>query len=1143
MTSRLLHPGLGALGYDGVRNTLRRDSSAPVVAVRGLEVRASVPPLIRHDGRQVVRFDTVHPDAGSAAGSGAGSGAGSAAGPGAGLGVHLGLAGPVGLAGQAAAASPLGGDLEYVLRDDAGAVVDRGAGPMLFVPEAGGPRRLTVEVRDSRGEVGVGEVTVTPQRRWEVFVVHHSHLDLGYTDTRGDVLRHHLDHLDAALRLAERTAHWPDDARFRWTVESSLPALRWLRSRPREMVERFAERVRAGGIEITAFPMQSHLEACSEEELRRQLRFVAELRGRYGFAIRSAMHTDVPGAVVGVVDALAEAGVRYLSAAHNWAGRSVPYLVGGERLTRPFRWRAPSGNELLVWFTDTPHGLAYMEGNTVGLADGYDLAVDLLPRYLSALARRPYPYRPGAFGWTGPDVAREPYGLDVVHLRVQGADADNAGPSLTPAAIVRRWNREWAYPRLRSAVNADFFVRVEERYGDRLDVHEGDWTDWWADGLGSGARPLGYVRRAQSALRTAETLDALALARNGGTGQGTGGSGQGVGAADDGGTAGYDGTAGVGGAAGEVGGDVDAGGGAGADADDGGTGGVGGTSGYDGTGGVGGAAGEVGGDVDAGGGAGADADVSAGDDVYDRAYDKVALFNEHTWGAATPWGDAEEGHESGAVQWVRKAAVAYEAYDDALDALHGAARRFGATFPAEGVACFIVFNPYVAVRTDLVEAFLPHDVVALDEPIALQDARTGVPIPHHERIVRPRDWPPRPPGRRLRAVVPDVPGVGYVRVNVVPAAAPPPAPARIGDVIENEFYRVSYLIERGHIGSVFDKVAGRELVNPLAVAGFGQYVYDRYASAPHFSHMSGNVLAYDGRLLGDRSIGRHATFVRAERTAVGERLVVELHGKGVDWLRTTVELAAGVPRVDIRHRIAKQGTPAKEAAFFAFPFACADPSIVWELTGGVGGTHLPRVPGAARHLIPVRHWIALSDPELSIAWATLEAPLVQLGSIHMPYAPFPPTVEEEPATVYSWVLNNIWDTNFPSQQQGETTFHYAVGSAAGAPPRRLGADVAAGLTDRFAAVLATGPAHRAARPARPCCRGDQPGVVPAEGLVGVDRPDVLVTSLGRTGGRLVARLRSLSERPATVTVRATGRPSARVRVPACGVAVAELGTL
>ena len=152
--------------------------------------------------------------------------------------------------------------------------------------------------------------------------------------------------------------------------------------------------------------------------------------------------------------------------------------------------------------------------------------------------------------------------------------------------------------------------------------------------------------------------------------------------------------------------------------------------------------------------------------------------------------------------------------------------------------------------------------------------------------------------------------------------------------------------------------------------------------------------------------------------------------------------------------------------------------MAWELTGGVGGPGVPTVPGAARHLTPIRHWVAFDDGELTAAWATLQAPLTMFGDLFLPYAPFPPTVKPDPAepgTVYSWALNNIWDTNFPAQQQGETTFQYAITSRAGAEPRALGADAAAGLTDPLLAVPVTGGAE--ARPRRPpagWCRGRPP---------------------------------------------------------------------
>lgn len=971
MTSRLLRASLGSPGYDDMRATLR---SAGATTVAG-DVRVACLPLFQGDPlRQAIRVTGAPEQA------------------------------------------------RVTVRDGDTLVGEGRAGADVWVPEVDTPRTVGIAVE------GVGEAAfvITPQRKWTVHVVHHSHLDIGYTDRQGVVLRNHLEYLDSALDLAAATERWPDEARFRWTVESALPVRRWLDSRDRAAVDRFVALARDGRIEVTAMPFQLHTEACSVEELHRMLRFTDDLRERHGIPITSAMHTDVPGAVVGFVDALAAGGVRYLSAAHNWAGRSVPFLTGGQDLGRPFWWRSPAGERILVWFTDTAHGMAYMEGNVVGIAESFAAASSLLPGYLWSLANRPVPYRKEAFGWSGLDgveLHKPPYPHDVLHLRVQGGNADNAGPSIVPPSVVREWNATYAWPKLRMSTNSAFFEDAERRLGEAIPEHSGDWTDWWADGLGSGARPLGYARRAQHAVRHAETLHALA-------------------------------------------------------------------------------------------GSPATAEV-------DAVYDKLGLFDEHTWGAANPWHDHEDGFDSGGLQWARKCEMAYSGADDAEDLRHAGAHRLGARLaPAGGaLASYLIANLGPADRTDLAEVFLPASVVPLDDLVSIVDARTGSAVPHHEEAVRPEDWPTRPAGRRLSFVLADVPAVGHARVDVVAGTGPAVAEELDTWQIENEYYRVNVDPREGTLTSVFDKRAGRELVNAAGYAGMNQYVHERYSTAPHVNHLSGHIEAPRGdlALLAGRSIGRRASLLRAVRTAVGETLEIELDADGARWLRTTVTLTAGVARVDITNRLYKDGAPAKESVFFAFPFAMPAP-VAWELTGGVGGGDAPTVPGAARHLAPIRHWVAFADGEVTAAWATLQAPLVMFGDIFLPYAPFPPTISPDPAepgTVYSWAMNNIWDTNFPAQQQGETTFRYAVGSAAGAEPRELGQAVAAGFTDAFVAVPLTG--EGAVAP-------------PEDRYATVDHPLVRVAAIGpsRRGHDLVVYLSSAAPAPVTVSLRVPGLARAAV---------------
>ncbi len=931
------------------------------------------------------------------------------------------------------------------------AVVDRITTPVgpapashyLLVPELSAPEVFRLEVTGQGGEPLQAAITVRPQRKWTVFLVHHSHLDIGYTDPQANILEHQLAYLDAALDHAAATDDWPEDARFRWNVEVTWPLRHWLQVRPKRARDAFVARTQQGRIEVNALPFSMHTEAYSIDELARQLWFADELRERYGLEIVSAMQTDVPGATIGLATLLTNAGVRYLAVAHNYAGRSVPHLVGGQALTRPFYWAAPNGERLLVWYTDTPHGVAYMEGNLVGLAADYQTALGSLPEYLNALAQRAYPYGKEAFGWAGipagVEVTKQPYPHDILHLRVQSVIADNAAPSLAPAAIAREWNGRWAYPRLRIATNREFFAAVEERLSDRLETYAGDWTDWWADGIASGARSLGFNRRAQNAIRAGQTLHALA-------------------------------------------------------------------------------------------------DVATDDPQpaitaeVDRAYDDMALFDEHTWGAANPWEDGLSKMSSGALQWARKAAFAQDAYDRTNAVLDAGLQRF-ASFASstEALGRVLVLNPSSWGRTDIVHVFIPESRVATDQSFTIVDAVTGEAVPHVEEAQEHAHFRPR--GRWASFVARDVPPLGYARYDVVAVGAAtstrqtePAVGAPEPATIENEHFRLELDAISGRVGSLVAKGANRELVDPGAPHGFNQYVYDRYTSAPGFNHLSSRITADDLTLLGSRSTGGYGVVTTRSATPVWDRVTMRLTGEGADWIETTLTLPRGVPRLDITNRLHKIATPQKESVYFAFPFAVPDPSFACEITGGVATPDAQRVPGSAHHFRAIRHWVAVEGAVAGpLAWATLEAQLVQFGNIHLPYAPFPETVqpaEARPGTIYSWALNNIWDTNFPPQQGGEMAFHYAVATGDGLGARELGMRTAAAVAAPLLGVC--------------CARGNGARLdLPTRGsFCAVDQPEVEITHLApsRRGHHLVAFLASNAAAVTEVTVSFGLLPVARAWV-------------
>ncbi|MEU5683827.1 alpha-mannosidase [Streptomyces venezuelae] len=943
---------------------------------------------------------------------------------------------------------------ELSVRTECGAALrcERVAGPgrsvRLLLPAVDAPTRVTVGLPDTRDGVGV---RLTPQRRWTLHLVHHSHLDIGYTDPQGRVLAEHLSFLDSCLELTRATDDWPAASQFRWCVESLWSFRQWADARPAEQVEEFVRRVREGRIELTALPFNLHTETCSTDELHELLRLARTVRDEHGVDFTSAMQTDVPGAVVGLVDALAAAGVKYLSVAHNWAGRSVPHLVGGEKLPRLFRWRAPSGNSVLVWVTDTPHGLAYMEGPLLGFDTDHADVDELLPAYLTSLATNPYPYRGGIFGWAmdHTEVKREPYPWDILHLRVQGKFGDNAPPRRVIADTVRRWNDTWAYPRLRLSRNEDFFTDAEARLGGEIRTFEGDWTDWWVDGVGSGARPLSLARTAQSTVADAQTIGTFA-ALLGATG--------------------------------------------------------------------------------------------AEDDSRDAAgvYEAVSLFDEHTWGAGDPWTHGDEGGHSGEHQWHWKYGQAMRAHDDGEALLARASARLGQRLAAapDAAATYHILNTCSWTRTDVVRVFLPESTVPQDRRVTVRDARDGRRLPYEEQPQTNDDH--RDAGRFLLVRVDDVPPAGSVRLDVLAEPAEPHEEARTTTVkaatgwnptggterenpadtaaealahpeptlLENEYFAVRVDLAHACVASITDRRTGRELVRQDAITGFNGYLHDSYTTAGAFNHNSSRTTASD-RLehLGARAVPPPAALIARRSTPTAESITYETRPAGANRLRTTLTLRHGVPRLDIENRLDKDARTGKESAYFAFPFAFDDPVVRMEASGGVTGSGLPVVPGSALHMRAVRRWVTLGDDELTVAWSTQDAPLVQFGNIALPYAPFPKTMgHDEPATVFSWIHNNLWDTNFPAEQGFEFTYRYSLASGSGAGG--LGPQTAAAWSRPMRAVRARGSSDGAP---------DLPG---AHSFVEIDDPRVrLVGATTPRPGHVLLRLQSFAEQPLTCRIR------------------------
>jgi alpha-mannosidase len=86
------------------------------------------------------------------------------------------------------------------------------------------------------------------------------------------------------------------------------------------------------------------------------------------------------------------------------------------------------------------------------------------------------------------------------------AMADNTPIDADLPDAVKSWNEEYAFPHLIIAGATEIMKAFDDKYGDRLPVYKGDFTEYWTDGLGTAAKQTAMNRSSKERLIQSETL-------------------------------------------------------------------------------------------------------------------------------------------------------------------------------------------------------------------------------------------------------------------------------------------------------------------------------------------------------------------------------------------------------------------------------------------------------------------------------------------------------------------------------------------------------------------------------------------------------------------------------------------------------------
>jgi len=352
-----------------------------------------------------------------------------------------------------------------------------------------GEVRLSFEVPEWQGaaaaklEVAAGarhtfNVSLTPERKWTVYVVPHTHVDIGYTDYQGKVAEAQANTLVEAAQLIEEH---PD---FRFCTDGSWNLRQLLDTRAEPRRDEILGLVRDGKLGVPADYFNLLTGYASLEALYRSLYYSKALSREYGLPFDYATTTDVPSYTGAYPSVLASSGVKYWAVGGNQDRATVLSHEQWDEKS-PFWWEGPDGGKVLFWYS---RGYAQIRGVFGGNPQN-EAIEEALPMFLAPYDKQTYK----------PDA-----------VLMYGAQDENTDlhPDLPTFAPV--WNRAFAYPKLKYATFADFFRYVDKNYGSDLATYKGDMGPYWEDGIGSDAYYAAEDRDNQSHALAAEIASTAA---------------------------------------------------------------------------------------------------------------------------------------------------------------------------------------------------------------------------------------------------------------------------------------------------------------------------------------------------------------------------------------------------------------------------------------------------------------------------------------------------------------------------------------------------------------------------------------------------------------------------------------------------------
>lgn len=821
---------------------------------------------------------------------------------------------------------------------------------------------------------------ITPMRYWTVYLYNHSHVDIGYTNTQKNVEILHKTNILEGIKLAEATRNYPEGAEYKWNPEVTWPLERLWNSMPEER-DNVLKAIHNDFLCVDASYLNLNTSVCADEELFHAFRFSREMQKLTGKPMDVFQQLDIPGITWGLIPVMAQEGVRYIM---SWPNYERAGNAHKEIDQFPFWWIGPDGKSKVLFFQ--PGNYANSGSMNKGMTTGRPWFGQRDPSKVPPVIRTGSADVDFTKKLVDLEKAKYPYDFLVLSWTLW----DNCPLDADIPDAVKAWNEKYAWPKIIISGAHEIMENIEKKYGDRLPVVKGDYTEYWTDGLGTAAFLTAMNRNSKERLIQAEKLwTMLNPAR------------------------------------------------------------------------------------------------PAPRNEFDEAWRYIALGSEHTWCNENP----SEPFFLDAI-WKVKQGYFHQA-DERSEALFCDAlapvtdKSDGALGPVEGPSAggIAVFNT---------NSWTHGGLITLDKSESLRG----------DRVVdgQNNDVPAqRLSNGELVFMADGVPALGSRHYRVTSGKNPSTGRCRIiGNIIENQFIRVTIDPITGNIVQFVDLKTGHDFADKNINGGLNA-----------FRWLPANVDAP----VADSNI----VVTVVEPGPLIAEINVRSQGKGCRSVSRSIRLVSGQPWLEISNVVDKLPLVEKDGIHFGFGFNIPQGITRVDIPWGIMEIEKDQWPQGNRNWLAMQRWLDISNDNSGVTWCSLDAPLFEYGkmtaNMSQGWGGKGPWIGrlEPSSTIYSWVMNNHWHTNFPLTQDGPVKFRYRLMLHGPYDPT---------AANRFGMEQAQPLAHVTA--------DKDPRIIP---MVAIDNRNVCISILKSTGGSKTAilRLRSLSDKPEIVKISYPGGSPKSVR--------------